>query len=114
MGKFCKKTLGMTVCKVRSTIIKIPVVEKNSIPAIIYTSDDCTICDDVTRKLKRVNKTINNILDVKKVDIERVPSPNVVISLPTILIGNQPIIGQYFNEGTVLEAASNIFNKRGL
>jgi hypothetical protein len=108
----CKHVFGTTVCKMRSGLIQIPSASRGAIPLRIYTAKECTVCKDVTEIAKKANKSAGGIFGIEILDVDKVPTLNAVISLPTMIVGNRPVIGKYVTEENILTAAVDAFRQR--
>jgi hypothetical protein len=115
MGKnniSCKRIFGVTICKfANGQQITIPTDKRHGIPLDIYNSKKINKNTDLRKKIDVLNRKLNSPFLVREYDVEKHPSPDQVITIPTILIGNEIITDPNVNELTLLRKAS-FFSKR--
>lgn len=93
------------VCKVKfsNEIITIP---SRSVDVDFYTSKKCPDCKSIESKLRKYNRQLNNLFNIKVIDVEKAPTPNYVLYIPTIDIQKRTIIGDSFDKSVLLKKAS--------
>lgn len=107
----CKRVFGMTICKFKNgQQITLPTNKKHGIPLTIYTSRKIDRYPHLKKKVNHINKRINKPFNVKELDVEDHPTPNRVMTIPTIMIGDQVITDPNFNTLTLLRKGSLFSN----
>jgi hypothetical protein len=101
----CKRMFGKTICTFKNDIITLPIKNKGDIPLTIYTAKECSVCKKITPEIKKMNKNMGNLFSIEIKNVENSITPNSVISLPTIIVGNIPIRDSEITQRLLLEAA---------
>ena len=103
----CKRIFGMTVCKFKNgQQITLPTNKKYGIPVTIYTSKKINLFPHLRKKIEKINKQLNKPFLIRELDVEKHPTPNSVMTIPTIVIGNEIITDPNFDKHVLLHKAS--------
>jgi hypothetical protein len=108
----CKKVFGITFCQFNSgQRVMVPTDKQHSIPLDIYDSKKISKNSDLTKKVNKINKRLNSLFLVRDYDVEKHPTPDQVIMIPTIMIGDEVITDTNVNEMMLLNKA-NVYLSR--
>ena len=111
----CKRVFGQTYCRVSASgmTAMFPTSAKHGIPLNFYTSKTCpdNICKSTYKQLVKMNTELNNLYNIKVVQADKARTPAQVLTIPTILIGNQTIIGKDFDKISLIQATQRSFNQ---